>query len=1007
LLKDIAFVNLVKQVILDLKKQYAVPIYNKDRIHLIDDEDLTLIIDDQLFFEMILLELRGKCISHASYKKKENAKLETEIIVDIKLLEENLNENNVYLLEQKRQQLFEIRQKKVDGMIIRSRAKWLGDGEKNSKYFCNLEKRNFVQKAMCFIQKDNGETIHDSKSITSEAKSFYETLYASKETDILDEAIDTNLEHPTLTNEERDSLEGLITLQELLVAVKNLNNDKSPGSDGYTAEFFKFFFKDVGVFLLRSINHGFEKGEMSVTQKQGVITCIPKEGKDKSFLKNWRPITLLNIPYKIASSCIAQRLKSVLPKLIHEDQKGFLKGRFIGENIRLLYDTLLYSNKHNVRGLLLMVDFEKAFDSVAWSFIKKSLIKFNFGSSVTRWISTFYCNIKSCMSVNGQYSDWFHVQRGTRQGDPLSPYLFLICAEIMSIMIRQSNSVHGIKIADEEILLSQFADDTTFFLDGTRDCFYSCVRILQRFASMSGLQLNYDKSTAVWLGPLRNSRTRFMPELKFAWNPVTFKVLGIIFCTNMNEIVLLNYENKLVQMRKLLNSWSRRHLTPFGKITVLKTLALSKLTHLFMNLPDPNEAFLEDLSKLFFSFLWDGKRDRIKRTSMFQVYETGGLKMVDVKSFLAALKITWLTRILSNDGKITKILHALCPSVKVIKERGGEFANILMLRANNCFWVDVFKHYKRFCYKCVPASFNDFAAEPLHYNINICRDRNVIYIRNWIENGIVSVGHLLGPKGYLSYDQFKMRYPGAIVNFMLYEGIVRSVKNYQAKLELELEENFHTNEAYVWKCMSGGCAKHIYVYLVKSDVPLRCIEKWSHALNMHIDTRTVFRHIIKTTQDTHLRWFQFRLIYRILPSQRLLFLMKIVNSATCTFCEVEEGTLEHLFWDCIKTQVFWSNWIDWLHTNFPHCSNLRLSKEFVIFGCESNLHTDRIIDLFILLAKYHIFQAKTNNSAPLIQVFLRTVKQRFAVEKYNAVMNINTFDFRREWTLYNHFFCPE
>ena len=104
-------------------------------------------------------------------------------------------------------------------------------------------------------------------------------FFASKEADILDEAIDENLDHPTLTSEERDSLEGHINIQELSAAVKNLNNDKSPGSDGYTADFFKFVFKDVGMFLLHSVNYGFEKGEMSVTQKQGVITCIPKEGK--------------------------------------------------------------------------------------------------------------------------------------------------------------------------------------------------------------------------------------------------------------------------------------------------------------------------------------------------------------------------------------------------------------------------------------------------------------------------------------------------------------------------------------------------------------------------------------------------------------------------------------------------------------------------------------------------------------------------------------------------------
>ena len=106
-------------------------------------------------------------------------------------------------------------------------------------------------------------------------------------------------------------------------------------------------------------------------------------------MKNWRPITLLNTVYKTASSCIAARLKTVLLKLTGDDQMGLLKGRYIGENIRLLYDTLLYANQHRVPGLLLMVDFEKAFDSVAWSFIETSLCKFKFGKDITRWIWHF------------------------------------------------------------------------------------------------------------------------------------------------------------------------------------------------------------------------------------------------------------------------------------------------------------------------------------------------------------------------------------------------------------------------------------------------------------------------------------------------------------------------------------------------------------------------------------------------------------------------------------------
>ena len=146
--------------------------------------------------------------------------------------------------------------------------------------------------------------------------------------------------------------------------LKSMNNQKSPGSDGFTTEFYKFFWKDIGHFLVRYINYGFRSGEMSITQKEGIIAGIPKEDKPKQFLRNWRPITLLNTSYKIVSSCIAARIKTVLPKMIHKDQKGFMKGRHIWENLRLLYDVLVYTNFYKRPCLLLAVDFEKAFDSV-------------------------------------------------------------------------------------------------------------------------------------------------------------------------------------------------------------------------------------------------------------------------------------------------------------------------------------------------------------------------------------------------------------------------------------------------------------------------------------------------------------------------------------------------------------------------------------------------------------------------------------------------------------------
>lgn len=126
-----------------------------------------------------------------------------------------------------------------------------------------------------------------------------------------------------------------------------MQNDKSPGTDGMTVNFFKFFWKQLGSFVIRSLNEGFLKGEMSVTQKEGIIICIPKGDKPREFLKKtWRPISLLNVTYKIGSTCIANRMKKVFPKLIN-DQTGFVAGRYIGDNLRTIYDIIHYlEEKH-------------------------------------------------------------------------------------------------------------------------------------------------------------------------------------------------------------------------------------------------------------------------------------------------------------------------------------------------------------------------------------------------------------------------------------------------------------------------------------------------------------------------------------------------------------------------------------------------------------------------------------------------------------------------------------
>ena len=192
---------------------------------------------------------------------------------------------------------------------------------------------------------------------------------------------------------------------------------------------------------------------MSSSQKQAVITLIEKKGKDRVFLENWRPISLVNVDAKIMSKVIASRIKNVLPEIIHHNQTGFVKDRYIGETIRSIYDIMDYTVEENIPGLMIFIDFEKAFDSVEWDFLFECLESFNFGPNFLNWVKTFYKNIQSCTINNGTASNYFVLERGIRQGDPLSPYLFIVVVETLAIAIRQNKEIKGISIENEETKL--------------------------------------------------------------------------------------------------------------------------------------------------------------------------------------------------------------------------------------------------------------------------------------------------------------------------------------------------------------------------------------------------------------------------------------------------------------------------------------------------------------------------------------------------------------------------
>ena len=452
LLTELEYLKTINKKILDVKKQYALPVYNIDEIDNIPNTEIQFNINDQLFLDVLLMELRGQSISYSSFKIKQRNNLEKDLINKITYLENNLNETNFGELDILKTELQDIRQEKLKGNLIRSRAEYIDKGERPTKYFCGLEKHNYISKTMQSLQKDDGTVLIEQDAILKETEQFYKNLYSSRDSELedinLNEYVGQTMK--TITDDQANRLEGLLTLEEISCTLKNMKNGKSPGLSGFSAEFFKVFWKQLGVFVLRSLNHGYTIGELSITQKQGIITCIPKDNKPKIFLKNWRPLTLLDTVYKLASGTIANRIKTVLDDIINKDQTGFIKGRSIVENIRLIYDMMKFTDEKNIPGLLLLIDFEKAFDSLSWNFLHKALEHLNFGDYIRKWVKVCYKNISSAVSVSGHLSAFFNIERGCRQGDPLSPYLFVICAEFLATKIRKNKTIKGISINNIE-----------------------------------------------------------------------------------------------------------------------------------------------------------------------------------------------------------------------------------------------------------------------------------------------------------------------------------------------------------------------------------------------------------------------------------------------------------------------------------------------------------------------------------------------------------------------------
>ena len=961
------------------------------------------VINDQLLFEMLKTEIRGKTIAYATAKKKAAERDECELDHKIDRLHEiysqNQDEESLRKLTEAQNELKSLRDKKIDGIMMRAKAKWHLEGERNTKYFCNLEKLHYTEKSIHKLIDENDDDIIDIENIMNEQKKFYENLYKTTNPRITEELSNKffpeNENNIKLTEEESAQMENAIDITECYNVLKNMKPNKSPGSDGFTVEFYKYFWNELKYPMLRSFNETFDRELLSGSQRLGVITCLPKPGKPKEYMKNWRPISLINVDYKILSGVISNRIKMCLDPLISSCQKGFVAGRYIGECTRLISDIIHNLKKTKKPGILLMIDFEKAFDSLEWSFIDKTLKYFNFGENIQKWIKIFYNQIESCIINNGHVTERFKLSRGVRQGDPLSPYLFILCAEILTRAIKNDNNIKGINIDDSEYILSQLADDTTIFLEKNKDSYNSCMELLIKFSQISGLKVNFNKTTAVKIGFDEDFGNVQADEKDIKWQlEGKFTLLGIKYDLDANDFTLSNYEVKLNYFRKILDNWNHRNLTMYGKVCIIKSLALPKLVHLFSSLPNPPINFIKNIEDACFDFIWNGKNDKIKRTTMYSNYDKGGLRIPNIRYFIMAQKISWVKKILDD----TNFADWKTLFLSSVERYGGNYiwlsksTNIPFIKNLNPFWKDVYESWVTLT--CLTKIKDNEEEHPLKqtifHNINIKINKRTIFYRDWLDNGIKYINDLLDEEAnFYSWESFSQQYGiqnQAFNYYALLHAIPRNWKKRIKKINKKLNNITFGNIQKVKHLKKPG--RYFYKEAIEmiGTRPVKSEEKWKNIYDSIIpedEWSDIYMIPFKCTSETKLRILQLKILHRILPTNSWLYKCNLIQTKNCTFCQMHVETIEHLLWDCFVTKNIWLQLFDWLKTlNFD--IKPETSKDVILGDNQQVICLEHIK----LIVKEYIYNCQINKVEPNYNYLINIIKSKISIEKHHSERNL-------------------
>lgn len=875
----------------------------------------------QVLWEVTKCYLRGNCIAFSSKAKRLKNKRFDHLEQEIRSLEHQQTQSfseeaaqNLLLLKKEYNSLS---MSKAEFIIHRTKQNYYFHSDRTSHLLALRLKESESKANIDMLRSSDGKIVTDPRAINNTFKAFYSTLYSSEV--VLDrhacKQFLENLNLPKLPEEDKNLLEEPLTLEELHSAAKSLKKGKSPGPDGIPPELYLAVWDIVGPLILNSMNFAIKHGMLHRDQNIALIILLQKKNKDPLNCSSYRPISLINSDVKILAKALVSRIEPLMDILIHFDQTGFLRGRLAADNMRRLLHIIEHSHTYTDTCAVFSLDALKAFDRLEWDFLWTVLDHFGFGPKFIYAIQTLYSNPTASISTGTYQSLSFPLQRGCRQGCPLSPLLFALSLEPLAQALRQSQVIAPITLLGSQHYISLYADDIILYLSDLENSIPNVLKLFHHFSSMSGYMINWDKSS---LMALNNTSQHISLPNNIVFTK-SFTYLGIKIMNSLSRIIQVNFGELSQKIKLDLQRWTNLQISMQARISTIKMNILPRLNFLFFMIPfTPPPKYFKELNSAVSRFVWNGRQPRIRFSVLQRTKLEGGLALPNFQIYYWAFQIRAIRTWTDKDSKVpwrsieSAIVHPHrlqdLPFTGLGRRNSHhKFGNVIS--STLAAWYSAEKaigHSKKLSQQ-----------SPLWNNAHFLSDQQPFVYPLWQSKGVSTFSNIFDGTGLRTFQDIQAEYSLPGFSFFLYLRLRSAMKAYGVPWNSVLSD--HPMFSWIDPAKDPrGVVSVIYNSLLRSVYkPLKILATWDLELSwlgFHPDWETVWSNLGLTSKNLSHVLIHFKTIHRFYYTPYKRYRMKLLPNPYCSFCNTDaSGTFLHMFWDCPMIQPFWKYVIVMLH----------------------------------------------------------------------------------------------